>query len=481
MTQRRKDLEIEGEPIDAAWEEVVRSCLAKDPAKRPQAVTEIASRLEVPSKTRRRERDASQPADKSGKLLGAIAVVLIMAVGVWYLGFFRGSGRKTSEAAMEQTRPGPAAKSQSSVATEQIPATMAATTGSVTVNTSPPGAMVALAGTDTRKSPATFKDVRPGKYPVRITLDGYEPVEREVEVKENQSIDLGTIALSPGKAIVDLSSEPPGAKVLQNGVLLGTTPIKREDLPPGAVTFLLLLDGHLPRELKATLDPREPFRKEVSLAQLAPIYSGAVRVRYDYNSAPRPLTIALGPDLKSGTMTQSSKRGDFVVKFNGIWEGTDLRAVTGEVVSQPSGVQWTPESFVLRFAEDGKSASYECVAEGKTYVADLLAQSGEVAKINSVYRGTIRPSNVPLTINLSSDRKSGTMTQTGRSGDTVIKFGGIREGTILRAVTDEVISKPKNIQWKPESFTLQFAEDGRTASYECRVEGQVYTANLFAP
>src|SRR6266481_6438224 len=44
MMQRRKELEIEGEPIDAAWEEVVAKCLAKNPDRRPQSVAEIARR-----------------------------------------------------------------------------------------------------------------------------------------------------------------------------------------------------------------------------------------------------------------------------------------------------------------------------------------------------------------------------------------------------------------------------------------------------
>src|SRR5437762_5885713 len=61
MTQRRKELEIDGdsEPVDEIWENVVRRCLAKDPAKRPQSVSEIAKTLSVPSpKTRRAERAA---------------------------------------------------------------------------------------------------------------------------------------------------------------------------------------------------------------------------------------------------------------------------------------------------------------------------------------------------------------------------------------------------------------------------------------
>jgi len=49
MTERRKQFEIEAEPIPAVWEEWVAACLAKDPGRRPQSVTEIARKLQVPS------------------------------------------------------------------------------------------------------------------------------------------------------------------------------------------------------------------------------------------------------------------------------------------------------------------------------------------------------------------------------------------------------------------------------------------------
>jgi hypothetical protein len=170
----------------------------------------------------------------------------------------------------------------------------------------------------------------------------------------------------------------------------------------------------------------------------------------------------------------------------GVWDGATLRAVTDEVVSERKGINWEPESFTLRFADDGKSATYECAAEGKTYVADLSAQSAPVVKAAPIYKGTIRErgesgSGTPLTINLGADSKSGTMTQTSKSGDTVVRFNGIWDGAILRGVTNEVISKPKNIQWKPESFTLRFTEEGKRGSYECNSGGRLYTAELSPP
>jgi hypothetical protein len=117
----------------------------------------------------------------------------------------------------------------------------------------------------------------------------------------------------------------------------------------------------------------------------------------------------------------------------------------------------------------------------------LSDQSARVVKAGPIYKGTIRAqgeqsgSGTPLTINLAVDRKSGTMTQTSKSGDTVVKFNGVWDGTTLRAVTDAVIAKPKNTQWKPESFTLRFAEDWKRGSYECNTEGSLYTAELSPP
>ena len=45
MTQRRIDLEIEGEDIPAVWENTVASCLAKDPSERPASIAHIGQLL----------------------------------------------------------------------------------------------------------------------------------------------------------------------------------------------------------------------------------------------------------------------------------------------------------------------------------------------------------------------------------------------------------------------------------------------------
>ncbi|HZR79329.1 MAG TPA: hypothetical protein VFA58_08970, partial [Chthoniobacterales bacterium] len=102
------------------------------------------------------------------------------------------------------------------------------------------------------------------------------------------------------------------------------------------------------------------------------------------------------------------------------------------------------------------------------------------AKLASIYKGTIT-GGTPLSISFNSDRKSGTMTQSAKSGDVVVRFAGIWDGPILRAVTNEVVSKPEKVKWEPESFALHFSEDGRHGSYECHADGKLFTAQLSPP
>jgi serine/threonine protein kinase len=215
------------------------------------------------------------------------------------------------------------------------------------------------------------------------------------------------------------------------------------------------------------------------------VYEGTIHAKDD-SSTSVPLILTIGSDVKSGKMTQSGHHGDLVVKFTGVWDGFTLHAVTDEVVSQPKGIRWDPESFTLRFGNDGKSATYECVADRKTYVADLSLQPAPTVKTVPIYQGTIHKrgesaSGTPLTVNFAADRKSGTMTYTSKSGETVVRFNGKWDSNTLRADTTDVIAKPANIQWKAESFTLRFFEDGKRGSYQCDSDGQLYEAELIAP
>ena len=103
MTQRRKELEIEGDPIAATWEEIVRACLAKKSDRRPQSVAEIAKRLEVPSpKTRRAQRAGAKQSNKRLGLVVAVgALISTVAISGWYFGFLQNFGKRRNVVAIQ--------------------------------------------------------------------------------------------------------------------------------------------------------------------------------------------------------------------------------------------------------------------------------------------------------------------------------------------------------------------------------------------
>jgi serine/threonine protein kinase/Tfp pilus assembly protein PilF len=86
MTERRKEFEIEGEPIPAVWEQCVAACLAKDPGCRPQSVREIARQVQMPSlEARPPSVRAFAPRLKKRNLALVAAALLtaVAAIGVW--------------------------------------------------------------------------------------------------------------------------------------------------------------------------------------------------------------------------------------------------------------------------------------------------------------------------------------------------------------------------------------------------------------
>ena len=467
MTDRRRELEIEGEPIDATWEDVVRACLAKDATRRPQSVAEIARGLAAHLPKTRRVSKSIQKPPKTMALKGAVAAFCLAAIAGW---FFL-SRRPPLERAIDAKLNGP----------EQSEMYIVGSPG-VTINTKPPGAMVTLNGLEEQRTPATIS-TRPGKYSLFVDLDGYKPFARQIEVRERQLTDLGTITLKPNNGAFELATVPSGAKVFQNGDEVGVTPFRRENVPPGMTVFILVADGYLPRVSEITVKPGDTSKLDIPLEKPDAIYQGTI--------ANTLVTINFEPDYKSGTMTQANKQGDLVLKFSGSWNGSLFRARTDEVVSNPTNISWKIRSFVIRISDNGKVAAYHDEEEQISGTFLALSQMQAVPKsdqsttlkLAAIYKGVIRAQNttgyhVPLKIIFADDRTSGTMTQSSKSGDVIVKFNGAWDGTTLHAVTDEVISKPANVSWAPESFSLRFTDDGKRGTYECHAGGTSYVADL---
>lgn len=195
--------------------------------------------------------------------------------------------------------------------------------------------------------------------------------EHHIQVQPSASVSA-TPEITTGA--LELTSTPPGATIFRGQDRIGVTPFQRSGLPPGEASFVIVLDGYLPREVKATLVANETTRTAVTLSKPATTYEGFIRVQGEETGMGVPVVIRLDPDLKEGTMTQGSKLGDTTVKFTDVWNGGILSATTGEVVFKPQRIEWEPESFTLGFSEDGKIATYKCAADGQIYTAELIAQ-----------------------------------------------------------------------------------------------------------
>jgi TonB family protein len=126
--------------------------------------------------------------------------------------------------------------------------------GSLTIVTEPAGATIAISNFAPRVSPATISDLRLGHYAVSVTLAGYEPVNMDVEVKDNETTDPGPINLVRQTGTLELATAPPGvsfevrpaaARFFAAGAAVkqGKTPATLTDLPTGEYVVIFSREG----------------------------------------------------------------------------------------------------------------------------------------------------------------------------------------------------------------------------------------------
>ena len=161
---------------------------------------------------------------------------------------------------------------------------LARTTASIA--TDPAGAMVIL-GDRMEHSPATFRELAPGKYPLRIMLPDFDPVETELSIGSRQTSDPPLFKLTRSKGSAQLSSIPTGATFeLRRGGepgRSGKTPVLLHDLPTGVYELAAKRDDW---ELN---DKVEIKRGEVTVKTIR-FANGSVKII----SAPNGAKVSLG-------------------------------------------------------------------------------------------------------------------------------------------------------------------------------------------
>jgi hypothetical protein len=132
------------------------------------------------------------------------------------------------------------------------------------LDSEPSGALLTLDGKDVGKTPVVLTDPAPGKYLLHLEKDGYESMDRIVELKEDTGPEV-TTRLRPLSGLVLIESVPSAAEVSVDGAFRGKTPLFCTDLSMGKHKVSFTLEGYDPREAEIVINDRVPQLCQMSM------------------------------------------------------------------------------------------------------------------------------------------------------------------------------------------------------------------------
>ncbi len=115
--------------------------------------------------------------------------------------------------------------------------------GGLLITTEPAGARVLVDGAPQASEPVRLEDLLIGRHELRAEEEGFVPERREVEVEEGRMKTV-LLRLRP-KGSLRVASTPPGARVLVDDRLRGTTPLDLAGIESGPHEVRCELEGYL--------------------------------------------------------------------------------------------------------------------------------------------------------------------------------------------------------------------------------------------
>jgi TonB family protein len=183
-----------------------------------------------------------------GLILGGLALLLVLAIGglVAFLAYQRiTEGLRASPVPSAAPSAAPASPSPRTAQSSRPPAT----TGTLHVETDPPGAAVTVNGEARGVTPVDLADLPMGTYEVKLDLKGYTPATESVVLAAQAPRGEVKVVLArplPTTGAVDVVSNPPGAAVKIDGAPAGQTPLNDYKLKPGSHRVEMSRDGFEP-------------------------------------------------------------------------------------------------------------------------------------------------------------------------------------------------------------------------------------------
>lgn len=144
--------------------------------------------------------------------------------------------------------------------------------GDLALISDPPGAKIYLDNQELKmRTPAVITKLGQGKsYKIGLYLEGYRFVEKEVQIRSGEKVEV-TVPLPPETGSLEILSSPPGANVIVNSIAIGATPQTVKGIVTGVETVVeVTLPGYETRRQSFKMKPGEKRQLQFELAPLSP-------------------------------------------------------------------------------------------------------------------------------------------------------------------------------------------------------------------
>jgi len=117
--------------------------------------------------------------------------------------------------------------------------------------------------------PLEAVEVKPGEHTVTVKRRGYAAFTKKVRVANGKLVDV-TAKLEAVAAVVSVTGVVDGAEVLFDGKLLGITPLRDLEVPPGTGELVVRKDGYKDESQTLTLTAGKDYPLTVDLTAAGP-------------------------------------------------------------------------------------------------------------------------------------------------------------------------------------------------------------------
>ncbi len=141
--------------------------------------------------------------------------------------------------------------------------------GSLTVTSYPPNAIVTIDGYNQETTPWVFTNLLPGYHTVEVNYPGYEAYVTNIYLNDGESQEVDANLLNLGNyGSMFVASTPSGADVYVDGNYEGVSPVTVGALTEGPTSLNYIFRGMTPRRGQSTL---QQDRERMSTSQCLPI------------------------------------------------------------------------------------------------------------------------------------------------------------------------------------------------------------------